>query len=339
MAEGSTTPGKTRGLIRISDGEGRYAVLAIDQRPALLEAIARTLGKPEADVGRELGDVKGLLAEVFAGRVTGILVDPVYGYARVAPVLPRNTGLLLTLDDHRVETTPDGYKRSRIIPQWGVEAAVRAGADALKLLVYYRPDAPPDVTAAQQAVVAEAGAACRRADRPFVLELLPYALPGEDDAAYAKRLPELTTAMAEAFAPREFAADLYKLPLPGSVRGVREWGGPLYRLADLAGAMGQLTRTLPAPWLLLSGGMPGSRFVEALAAATGAGARGYLAGRAVWWSAMAAYPDLDAMRRHLRRDGVAVLRSLDQVVRSLAPAKPTSDWSLANDGRAIGAPP
>jgi len=85
--------------------------------------------------------------------------------------------------------------------------------------------------------------------------------------------------------------------------------------------------------------MPGSRFVQALTVATCVGARGYLAGRAVWWSAMAAYPDLDAMRRYLRHDGFSALRSLDQVVRHLAPAKPTGDCSLTINGRTTGTLP
>jgi tagatose 1,6-diphosphate aldolase len=192
-----------------------------------------------------------------------------------------------------------------------VAAAVRAGAEALKLLVYYRPDAPQAAREWQRRLVLDAGTACREADRPLVLEILPYPLPGESAEAFAQGLPALSSAVAEAFADRSFGVDLYKLALPGAADGVREWGGSVYSLADLRGVMERLTRTLPAPWVLLSGGMAPDRFVNALGASLAAGARGYLAGRAVWWGPIQAYPDLDTVRRNLSSDGVRVLRALN----------------------------
>ena len=304
-------------------------MLAADQRPPLLELVSRVLGRPEEAVGDEVGILKGLLAEILGGSVTGLLVDPLYGYARVLPVLPRTTGLLLTLEDHRFATTPDGYRRSRLIPEWDVDAAVRAGADALKLLVWFRPDAPSDVRTAQQALVSRTGEACARADRPFVLELLPYPLPAETPDAYARRLPGLSLGLVEAFAEPSFRVDLYKLALPGSPDGVTEWGGALYGLRDLGTAMTRITRLLPAPWVLLSGGMPPHRFIESLELAAGAGARGYLAGRAIWWRAVEAYPDLGVVRRRLRDEASSVLRSLNRVVEVLPAERPAGDWRVA----------
>jgi tagatose 1,6-diphosphate aldolase len=165
MQKATRTPGKAHGLVRISDGDGRYAVLAADQRPSLLALVSRALRRPADAVADEVGIVKGLIAEVLGGAVTGLLVDPRYGYPHVLPVLPRTTGLLLTLEDHRFETTPPGYRLSRVIEGWDVTAAVRAGADALKLLVWYRPDAPDNVRSAQQALVSQVGDACAAADR------------------------------------------------------------------------------------------------------------------------------------------------------------------------------
>ena len=322
------TPGKARGLARISDGEGRYAVLAIDQRPQLFGLIARALGKADDAVAEETGELKGILASALSGAITGLLVDPAYGYHRVAPTLPRAVGLLLTLEDHRVETRPDGHRLSRLIPGWGVAQAVRAGAEALKLLVYYRPDAPQEVRASQVALVRQVGTECRSHDRPFVLEILPYRLPGEGDADYARNLPALSAAIAEAFADGSFGVDLYKLALPGDADSVEDWGGTQYRLEALQEEMMRLTRMLPAPWVLLSGGMPPDRFVEALRAALGAGARGYLAGRAVWWAPLQAYPDLEAVRQNLSRGGLAVLRALNRELDQIPVQVPQAVWRL-----------
>lgn len=323
-----TTPGKARGLARISDGEGRYAILAIDQRAQLLPLVERAVGTTGPAAGAALGALKRVLAETLSGYVTGLLVDPTYGYHRVVPVLPRSVGLLLTLEDHRVETTPAGFRISRLIPDWSVAAAVRAGAEALKLLVFYHPDAPPAVARAQQALVRRVGDACRACDRPFVLELLPYPLPDQSPDEYARALPRLSVAIAQAFSDPGYGADLYKLALPGDPAHVREWGGTLYSLADLTEVMREITRVVPAPWVLLSGGMPGDRFVEALRAALAAGARGYLAGRAVWWQPLAAYPDLRRVAHALAADGVRVLAALNRVLAELPPASMDARWRL-----------
>jgi len=323
-----TSPGKARGLARISDGEGRYAILAIDQRAQLFPLVTRGADPGAGAPGAALGPLKRLLAEVLAGHVTGLLIDPTYGYHHVLPVLPRGVGLLLTLEDHRVETTAAGCRTNRLIPDWGVAAAVRAGAEALKLLVFSHPAAPPEVARAQQALVRGVGEACRTSDRPFVLELLPYPLPGQAAEEYARALPELSVEIVRPFAAPMYGVDLYKLALPGDPAHVREWGGRLYSLADLGEVMREITRLLPAPWVLLSGGMPGDRFVAAFRAALAAGARGYLAGRAVWWEAVQAYPDMARIRQALETEGVRVLRALNQALAAVPPGTVEADWRL-----------
>ncbi len=322
------TPGKARSLARISDGEGRYAVLAIDQRWQLFEFISRLLGKPADAVDAETGEVKAVLASALASNVTGLLVDPFCGYHRVVPDLPRSVGLLLTMENHEFVTDSDGHRRSLLMPGWSVAAAVRAGAEALKVLVWYRHDAPAPIRAFQRDFVRTMGDDCRAADRPLVLEILPYRLPVETEAEYARSLPHLTVGLAEAFADPALRVDLYKLALPGSPTGVRDWNGSLYALADLRAHMTRITDMLPAPWVLLSGGMPSHQFVDALRAALDGGARGYLAGRAVWWEPLQAYPDLAAVRRNLRTSGLATLAALNREIERLPAQRPDASWRL-----------
>ena len=322
------TPGKARSLARISDGQGRYAVLAIDQRWQLFDFIGRVLGKPADAVDAETGEVKAVLASVLAAHVTGVLVDPFCGYHRVVPDLPRDVGLLLTMEDHEFVTEADGHRRSLLMPGWNVTSAVRAGAEALKLLVWYRHDAPPSTRAHQVEFVRRVGDECRAADRPFVLEILPYRLPRETEAEYARRLPDLTVGLTEALADPALGVDLYKLALPGSPEGVREWNGSLYGLADLRAHMTRVTDLLPAPWVLLSGGMPSHRFLDALRAAIDSGARGYLAGRAVWWEPLQAYPDLAAVKKNLEKDGLTTLATLNLEIARLTPQRLPASWHL-----------
>ncbi|RIH81395.1 Tagatose 1,6-diphosphate aldolase 2 [Meiothermus luteus] len=128
----------------------------------------------------------------------------------------------------------------------------------------------------QQALVRRVGLACRRLGRPFVLEILPYPLPGEPDPP----LGALERAVA-AFAQPEFGVDLYKLPYPGG--------------------RFQAYRSLPAPWVLLSGRLGFADFMRALEASLEGGAVGFLAGRAFWLEAVRRYPDMAAMERELER--------------------------------------
>ncbi|MER3481458.1 MAG: DUF2090 domain-containing protein [Meiothermus sp.] len=322
-----TTPAKARSYTRIGDGAMRFGALAIDQRPPLFHLVAKALGKDPEAVGAEVRALKGLLAETLAKSVTGILIDPHYAFPAAMPLLPRETGLMLTLEHHRFETVEGGWRKSSVIPGWGVEQAVRMGADGLKLLAWHRPDAPPEVVEHQLNFVREVGEQCRKADRLFIFEVLPYPLPGEDQAAYGAKLRDLSLEIAAAFADPGFHIDLYKLAIPGSAELVKEWGGQGYSLDDLEADLREYSK-LPAPWLLLSGGLSADQFVDALERAVMAGARGYLAGRAIWQHPLRHYPDLEATRAALLEEGLEALDRLNEVLLSIPPMYPQVDWTL-----------
>lgn len=322
-----TTPAKARSYARIGDGAMRFGALAIDQRPPLFHLVAKALGKDPEAVGAEVRALKGLLAETLAKSVTGILIDPHYAFPAAMPLLPRETGLMLTLEHHRFETVEGGWRKSSVIPGWSVEQAVRMGADGLKLLAWHRPDAPPEVVEHQLNFVREVGEQCRKADRLFIFEVLPYPLPGEDQAAYGAKLRDLSLEIAAAFADPGFHIDLYKLAIPGSAELVKEWGGQGYSLDDLEADLREYSK-LPAPWLLLSGGLSADQFVDALERAVMAGARGYLAGRAIWQHPLRHYPDLEATRAALLEEGLEALDRLNEVLLSIPPMYPQVDWTL-----------
>jgi len=74
--------------------------------------------------------------------------------------------------------------------------------------------------------------------------------------------------------------------------------------------------------------MPGDRSVAAFRAAPAAGARGCLAGRAVWCEAVQAYPDMMPIRQALEPEGVRVLRALNQALAEVPPVTTEADWRL-----------
>lgn len=322
-----TTPAKARSFARIGDGALRFGTLAIDQRPPLMNLVAQALDKGPEAVGAEVRALKGLLAETLAKSVTGILIDPHYAFPAAMPRLPRETGLMLTLEHHRFDTVEGGWRKSAVIPGWGVEQAVRMGADGLKLLAWHRPDAPQEIVEHQLEFVRRVGEACKKADRLFIFEVLPYPLPGEDETAYNAKLRDLSLEIAAAFADPGFHIDLYKLAIPGAASLVKEWGGQGYGLDDLEADLREYGK-LPAPWLLLSGGLNTDQFVDAFERAASAGARGYLAGRAIWQHPLRHYPDLEATRAALLEEGLEALDRLNEVLLSIPPMYPQVDWTL-----------
>lgn len=322
-----STPAKARSFARIGDGAMRFGTLAIDQRPPLMQIAAKALGRDLESVGAEVAELKGLLAETLARAVTGILIDPHYAFPATMPTLPRETGLMLTLEHHRFETVEGGWRKSTVIPGWSVEQAVQMGADGLKLLAWHRPDAPQEIIEHQLNFVREVGQQCKKADRLFIFEVLPYPIPSEDTVAYNAKLRQMSLEIAAAFADPGFHIDIYKLAFPGAADLVREFGGSGYSLEDLEADMREYSR-LPAPWLLLSGGLNADQFVQMLEAALSAGARGYLAGRAVWQHPLRFYPDKAKVREVLREEGLETIDRLNELLHAIKPMYPEVDWKL-----------
>ncbi len=135
------TPGKTWGLRRMADAAGRFKMVAIDQRPPIVNLIAARRGiGADAVTFADIKAVKRLLASVLAPHASALLVDPNYGYPAVADLLLPSRGLIMTLEDHRFRETSRG-RYSAAIADWTVAKIRRLGADGVKVLAWYRPDA------------------------------------------------------------------------------------------------------------------------------------------------------------------------------------------------------
>jgi sulfofructosephosphate aldolase len=77
----------------------------------------------------------------------------------------------------------------------------------------------------------------------------------------------------------EFGPDIYKVEVPGYVPG------DLSRVEDHSALMSEI---VGGDWVILSNGVDREAFPDALAAAMKGGARGFLAGRAIWANAVEA---------------------------------------------------
>ena len=315
------TIGKNRGLARLADADGHFRMVALDQRPPLFEAIARAKGIAKDQV--EYADVtaaKRLLVEALSPHCSSMLFDPNFAVPAAIDVLPARCGLIVTLEEHRVEESAGGRK-SRAIASWSVEKIRAMGADAVKVLAWYRPDADAAINEHQKRFVREIGRDCARHDIPYVLELLVYPLLGSANhtADYVEapgKLPSLVIDSVREFVKPEYGVDLLKLetPLPANGLPARDGSAAAKAAQREFDAIGEICRQHLTPWVLLSGGAAPDKFERVLEFAYAAGAGGFLAGRTIWLDAIVKhFPDRKAVAASLRRDGLSVLERLNDL--------------------------
>lgn len=317
----SLSAGTLRGLSRLADRDGRFRMVAVDQRPPLFRALARALNVSEDELSwNEVADAKAVLVEALGPHAGAMLLDPVWAHPRAIASLPGDVGLLSTLEGYDVDVV-DGERRSRPIQGWSVAAARRAGADAIKVLAWHRPGLSEATQRHQDAFVRAAGEACRRHDLPFVLELLDYPLPSDDpdDPGWIREKTERVLTSVRHYADPAFSVDLYKLEVPFDPHRVREVAAgaldgiarePIWTLAEADAALQELDAASPVPWVVLSAGVGPRAFEFVVDRAVDAGASGFLAGRALWLAALDDWPDRAAVSSHLRDRSVPLLRRL-----------------------------
>ena len=307
------SPGKWWGLRRLADDSGRFKMLAVDQRPPIKNLVSDARGTDAASYD-DVADVKRLLVEELGPMASAVLVDPHFAYPRAIDAVSPRQGLLLTLEDSIFVETPEG-RLSSAIDDWSVDKIRRVGGDAVKVLAWYRPDADPKVNEHQQEFVATIGDACRRHDIPFLFELLVYSFPGDDEhtTGYVEQPRKRSDHVLESiatFAAPEFGVDVFKLesPLPAAALPDPSTGGS--DVADVQALFDEVDRLSPVPWVMLSAGATQQAFRHVLTYAYNAGASGFLAGRAIWWDALQAFPDITATTAGLRSNSVPYMEEI-----------------------------
>jgi len=315
----SISAGKYWGMRRMADGAGRFKMTAVDQRPPIKNPIRAKRGTPEAP-WEDVAGFKELLIRELQAESSAMLLDPHYAYPRGVTMLDARLGLILTLEDSIFRETPGG-RLSAQIDDWSVEKIKRAGGDAVKVLTWYRPDADPEVCAAQRDFTQRIGEACARYDIPFVFELLVY--PLARDAEQTSEYVEMKTKQARlvidsvrAFADPRFGVDLFKLESPVPAGDVPEPGAPGSEAVEAL--FHELDRAAGRPWVMLSAGAGMADFRRVLHYAYRAGASGYLAGRAIWLEAFQRFPDWDGIRDQLRGEAVPYMRDLNSLTDAAA---------------------
>lgn len=314
---------KARRLQRLLGTDNRFHMVALDQRAILAQMLAQL---KQIDACKlpfsDMLAVKRLLVESLAQPASAMLYDPNIAVPAAIDILPSNTGLVVSLEHHVVEETPEGRK-TRSIPDWSVEKIQHLGADGVKLLVWYHPDASADVCRHQQDYVRSVGVECLARGVPLVLELLAYkplgfqndnsAEPGASAEFSAAELTDVVVESVREFAKPEYQVDLFKLESPVPPKIVNSTAVNSESDIQLAfDALGKACSDADIPWVLLSAGVTTEQFVRLLGFAYKAGANGFLAGRAIWKAPLDAFPDIEATRKAMQSQGTdALLKIID----------------------------
>src|SRR6184192_2762550 len=286
------TPGKLSGLKRVSNDRGVIAAAAMDQRGSLQKALSKEKGSAVGD--REMEEFKSLVTEVLTPHASAILLDPEWGLP-ASKRRAKNAGLLLAYEKTGYDKTGPG-RLPDLLDHWSARRLKEAGADCVKILLYYTPFDPKDVNDKKHAWVERIGDECRANDIPFFLEFVGYE-EGADEKGfeYAKKKPQIVTESMKEFSKDKYGVDVLKVEIPVNmkfVEGCKVFAGQ--KAYTKKEAMDWFIRAATAatkPFIYLSAGVSNAEFTESLALASESGVRfaGVLCGRATWKDGISVY--------------------------------------------------
>ncbi|HEU4927677.1 MAG TPA: tagatose 1,6-diphosphate aldolase [Vicinamibacterales bacterium] len=318
------TPGKLAGMKAVSDSRGVIAAAAMDQRGSLQKALAKEKG---GDVDASaLEEFKILVTEVLTRHASAILLDPEFGI----PASKRRAGragLLMAYEKTGYDKTGPG-RLPDLLDEWSVKRLKEAGADCIKILLYYTPDDPKHVNDIKHAWVERIGDECRANDIPFFLEFVGYE-EGADEKGleFAKKKPQIVAGSMAEFTKDRYGVDVMKVEMPINmkfVEGTKSFGG--MKAYSKQEAMDHFRRTAALatkPFIYLSAGVSNAEFTESLDLAAEAGTRfsGVLCGRATWKDGIPVFGKQGgtAFREWLEGEGV---KNIENVNARLKPARP-----------------
>lgn len=319
--------GKQKGLQAVSDGRGVIAALAIDQRSALRSLMAKAKDvAPESIAGAMLVEFKEAVSRVLTPHASAILLDAEYGLP-AARQKADNAGLLLAYEQTGYDRSVPG-RMPRLLQHWSVGRLVKAGADCVKVLLYYSPASAEDINTEKQVWVERIGAECTAADVPFFLELVSYHEKMEEKSReFAAAKPETVTESVAEFSKPQYGVDVLKVGVPVSMAHVEGafGAGPdwVYTREEAKDRFRAASEAARIPFIYLSEGVNNEVFGEALQLAAEAGATfsGVLCGRSIWKEGVPVYVNhgVPALEEWLNDRGV---KNIQHVNARLAAAKP-----------------
>ena len=318
------TPGKLAGLKAVSNERNVIAAAAMDQRGSLEKSISKERGTTAS--GHDLEVFKTLVTEVLTQHASAILLDPEYGLP--AAQHRNGKGLLLAYEKTGYDATTAG-RLPDLLDVWSVRRLAEAGADCIKILLYYTPFDTPAVNEFKHAWIERIGDECRAHDIPFFLEFVGYDEHGADEKTveYARKKPSIVAGAMQEFSKDRYGVDVLKVEVPivmEFVEGTRAYkGASAYTRAEALSLFRSVGESTQKPFIYLSAGVSTPVFIETLelAAESGVAFNGVLCGRATWKDGIAIYAKNgpDAFRQWLETTGVENIQNVNQALEAATP--------------------
>jgi tagatose 1,6-diphosphate aldolase len=334
------TPGKLAGMKAVSDERGVIAAAAMDQRGSLKKALGKEKGGDIGDADME--EFKTHVTEVLTKHASAILLDPEWGLP-ASRKRAKGSGLLLAYEKTGYDANTPG-RLPDLLDVWSVRRLKEAGADCIKILLYYTPFDPKHINDHKHAWVERIGDECRASDIPFFLEFIGYE-EGADEKGleYAKKKPEIVTKSMEEFTKDRYGVDVMKVEVPVNMKFVdgskASGGGPgAYSKQEAMEHFRRAAGVSTKPFIYLSAGVSNAEFTESLELAAESGTRfsGVLCGRATWKDGIPIYGKQggSAFRAWLEDQGV---KNIQNVNERLKPARPWFEFYGAKSAEELGA--
>ncbi len=295
--------GTLRGLDACASDKGTFSVLALDHRNNLRRALAPD--EPDSVGYERLVGIKRAIVRTVAPVADGVLLDPDIGAGPVIfdGSLPASCGLMIAVEETGYEG-PSTARTSRLIDGWSVSQVKRVGGDAVKLLLYYHPDA--ETAEAQERLLMEVAEYCADEDIPLFLETLGYSLDTNDSKLTDEARRDVVIRTARRLTA--LGGDVLKCEFPydAGVTDQSRWEE----------ACAELDEASSIPWVILSAGVDDATFEAQTKVACAAGASGVLVGRSVWKEG--AHMEGAERDRWLETVAVERMRRLVEIVESEA---------------------
>lgn len=231
---------------------GKFLMLALDHR----ESFKRLMNPqaPELVTDDHVVKLKHAIITSVMDQISGLLIDETYGLESYPD---HKKPFLLPVEKSGFKET-NGERINEL--EYRVTQLRVFGATGAKMLLYFNPDA---ATAKDQInLVKEVITQCKQSNFPFFLEPVTYRI-GDGDHTQDK---DLVLRSLQILLGAGIKPGVFKVEYPGSFEACQE-------ISKMLGS---------TPWILLTNPDSFEEFEAHLKDAAQAGAKGFLAGRALW---------------------------------------------------------
>jgi tagatose 1,6-diphosphate aldolase len=318
------TSGKYAGLAKVSNENAVIAAVAVDQRGSLKKMLIANGHATVTD--QDLDEIKMIVTDVLTPHASAILLDPEFGLDALQH--RHGKGLFLGYEKTGYDNNAPG-RIPEVLEHWSARRLVEAGADCVKVLLYYSPYEQQEINDRKHAWVERIGDECVGLDVPYFVETVGYDVNGQGEGTteYARLKPSIAKASMVEFSKPGYGVDVLKVEIPVSMKhvsGTRSFtGDAAYNRSEALDLFKEQAGVTRLPFIYLSAGVPISEFTESLELANeaGSGYSGVLCGRAIWKEGIPVYAQQGpaAFRDWVSKTGVENLARVNALLVSARP--------------------